>query len=105
MQRDGLTREFIRAYMPVAADWAGSSADENSAYAYYAPEVLFPWKNEVGEQIFPGGNTGIARFIVKAMIPEAMPGPNTWPACALARWTLPSLIAKVSRCGYGWVRR
>ena len=77
MQRDGLTREFIRAYMPVAADWAGSSADENSAYAYYAPEVLFPWKNEVGEQIFPGGNTGIARFIVKAMIPEAMPGPNT----------------------------
>ena len=54
MQRDGLTREFIRTYMPVAADWAGSSADENSAYAYYAPEVLFPWKNEVGEQIFPG---------------------------------------------------
>ena len=48
-----------------------------SAYANYAPEVLFPWKNEVGEQIFPGGNTGIARFIVKAMIPEAMPGPNT----------------------------
>ena len=85
MQRDGLTREFIRTYMPVAADWAGSSADENSAYANYAPEVLFPWKNEVGEQIFPGGNTGIARFIVKAMIPEAMPGPNTlagdvqWP--------------------------
>ena len=77
MQRDGLTREFIRTYMPAAADWAGSSADENSAYANYAPEVLFPWKNAVGEQIFPGGNTGIARFIVKAMIPEAMPGPNT----------------------------
>jgi spermidine dehydrogenase len=77
MERDGLTREFIRTYMPHAADWAGSSADENSAYANYAPEVLFPWKNEVGQQIFPGGNTGIARFIVKAMIPEAMPGPNT----------------------------
>ena len=77
MQRDGLTREFIRTYMPHAADWAGSSADENSAYANYAPEVLFPWKNEVGQQIFPGGNTGIARFIVKAMIPDAMPGPHT----------------------------
>jgi spermidine dehydrogenase len=77
MQRDGLTREFIRTYMPHAADWAGSSADENSAYANYAPEVLFPWKNEVGQQIFPGGNTGIARFIVKAMIPEALPGPPT----------------------------
>ena len=77
MQRDGLTREFIRTYLPHAADWAGSSADENSAYANYAPEVLFPWKNEVGQQIFPGGNTGIARFIVKAMIPEALPGPPT----------------------------
>jgi spermidine dehydrogenase len=77
MERDGLTREFIRTYMPNAADWAGSSADENSAYANYAPEVLFPWKNEVGPQIFPGGNTGIARFIVKAMIPAAMPGAPT----------------------------
>jgi spermidine dehydrogenase len=77
MERDGLTREFIREYMPHAADWAGSSADENSAYAAYAPELLFPWRNEVGPQIFPGGNTGIARFIVKAIIPEAMPGPKT----------------------------
>jgi spermidine dehydrogenase len=77
MERDGLTRDFIRTYMPDAADWAGSSADENSAYANYAPEVLFPWKNEVGQQIFPGGNTGVARFIVKAMIPAAMPGPAT----------------------------
>jgi spermidine dehydrogenase len=80
MQRDGLTREFIRTYMPHAADWAGSSADENSAYANYAPELLFPWKNEVGQQIFPGGNTGIARFIVKAMIPGSLPGPNTLAA-------------------------
>jgi spermidine dehydrogenase len=77
MQRDGLTREFIRAYMPNAADGAGASADEISAYANYAPEVLFPWNNAAGEQIFPGGNTGIARFIVKAMIPEALPGPTT----------------------------
>jgi spermidine dehydrogenase len=77
MERDGLTREFIREYMPNAADGAGSSADEISAYANYAPEVLFPWNNAAGEQIFPGGNTGIARLIVKAMIPEALPGPVT----------------------------
>ncbi len=85
MQRDGLTREFIRTYMPHAADWAGSSADENSAYANYAPELLFPWKNETGQQIFPGGNTGIARFIVKAMIPEAMPGPSTLAGMCLGK--------------------
>lgn len=77
MQRDGLSREFIREYMPNAADGAGSSADEISAYANYAPEVLFPWNNADGEQTFPGGNTGIARLIVKAMIPEALPGPAT----------------------------
>jgi spermidine dehydrogenase len=77
MQRDGLSREFIREYMPNAADGAGSSADEISAYANYAPEVLFPWNNADGEQIFPGGNTGIARLIVKAMVPEALPGPAT----------------------------
>jgi spermidine dehydrogenase len=77
MQRDGLSREFIRTYMPNAADGAGSSADEISAYANYAPEVLFPWNNAAGEQIFPGGNTGIARLIVKAMIPDALPGPGT----------------------------
>ena len=77
MQRDGLTREFIRSYMPNAADAAGASADEISAYADYAPELLFPWNNATGSQIFPGGNTGIARFIVKALVPEALPGPVT----------------------------
>lgn len=77
MQRNDLTREFIREYMPNAADGAGASADEISAYANYAPEVLFPWNNAAGGQIFPGGNTGIARMIVKAMIPEALPGPST----------------------------
>jgi spermidine dehydrogenase len=77
IERDGLTREFIREYMPNAADGAGSSADEISAYASYAPEVLFPWNNAAGEQIFPGGNTGIARLMVKAMISEALPGPAT----------------------------
>jgi spermidine dehydrogenase len=77
IQRDGLTREFIRSYMPDAADAAGASADEISAYANYAPEVLFPWNNAAGSQIFPGGNTGIARFMVRAMIPKALPGPAT----------------------------
>jgi len=77
IEKGGLTREFIRTYMPDAADAAGASADEISAYANYAPEVLFPWNNAAGSQIFPGGNTGIARLIVKAMIPEALPGPAT----------------------------
>lgn len=77
IEKYGLTRDFIRTYMPNAADAAGASADEISAYADYAPEVLFPWNNAAGSQTFPGGNTGIARFIVKAIIPEALPGPPT----------------------------
>ncbi len=75
MQRNGLSRETIRAYMPTAAGGAGASADEISAYADFAPDLLFPWDDSSGAQMFPGGNTGIARLLVKAMIPAALPGP------------------------------
>ncbi|AXC14146.1 hypothetical protein ACPOL_4884 [Acidisarcina polymorpha] len=76
MQRDGLSRGTIRTYMPYAANGAGASADEISAYADYAPDLLFPWDDSSGAQMFPGGNTGIARLLVKTMLPNALPGPT-----------------------------
>jgi len=76
IERAGLSRETLRAYMPDAASGAGASADEISAYADYAPDLLFPWDNSSGAQMFPGGNTGIARLIVKTMLPDALPGPS-----------------------------
>jgi spermidine dehydrogenase len=83
MQRRGLSREMIRTYMPYAASGAGASADEISAYTEYAPDLMFPWDDSHGAQMFPGGNTGIARFLVKTMLPDALPGPaGLGPMCA-----------------------
>ena len=77
IQRDGLTRETIRTYMPYASAGAGASADVISAVAEPAPDLMFPWDTKQGSQMFPGGNTGIARYQVKALIPDAIPGPLT----------------------------
>jgi spermidine dehydrogenase len=77
IRRDGLSRETIRTYMPYASSGAGASADVISAVADAAPDLMFPWDTKQGSQMFPGGNTGIARYQVKALIPDAIPGPLT----------------------------
>lgn len=77
IQRDGLSRETIRTYMPYASSGAGASADVISALADFIPDLQFPWDTKQGSQMFPGGNTGIARYQVKALIPDAIPGPLT----------------------------
>jgi len=77
MQRSGLRRETIRTWMPYAGSAAGASADAISAFADIAPDLMFPWDRGQGSQMFPGGNTGIARFQVKALVPDALPGPLT----------------------------
>jgi spermidine dehydrogenase len=56
-----------------------------SAYADYAADVLLPWKYDAGAQMFPGGNTGIARHILKKAVPGALPGPATLRGLAHAR--------------------
>ena len=48
-----------------------------SAYSDYAPDLLFPWEQQHGPQMFPGGNTGVARHVVKSLLPDALPGPAT----------------------------
>jgi spermidine dehydrogenase len=73
----GLSRNTIRTYMPHAASGAGASADAISALADFIPELAFPWDRKQGAQMFPGGNAGIARYQVKALIPDAIPGPLT----------------------------
>ena len=76
MRRFGLTREFIRRYLsPDLGGGSGLGADALSAYSDYAADVLHPYEKE-GEavQMFPGGNTTIARLLVKALIPGAMGG-------------------------------
>jgi spermidine dehydrogenase len=80
----GLSRETIRNYMPYAASGAGASADAISAYAEYAPDLLFPWREDEGSQMFPGGNTGIARLLVRALVPAALPGNASLASLCLA---------------------
>src|SRR5262249_2296106 len=59
--------------------------DALSGYADYAADVLLPWDYAKGSQMFPGGNAGVARHIVKSLIPEALPGPLDMVAVCRAK--------------------
>jgi spermidine dehydrogenase len=76
IQRFGLTREFIRTYLsPDLGGGSGLGADALSAFSEYAADLLHPYeKNGEAVQMFPGGNTTIARLIVKTLIPAAFAG-------------------------------
>ncbi|MBZ5592163.1 MAG: NAD(P)-binding protein [Acidobacteriia bacterium] len=78
MDTYGLSRETVRTFLsPVSGGGSGLGADALSAYAEYAADVLLPWDYGKGAQMFPGGNAGVARHIVKELIPDALPGPRT----------------------------
>jgi spermidine dehydrogenase len=79
IQRFGLSREFIRKYLsPDLGGGSGLGADALSAFSEYAADLLHPYEKQ-GEavQMFPGGNTTIARLIVKTLIPSAFAGEPT----------------------------
>ena len=66
MDAYGLSRETVRTYLsPISGGGSGLGADALSAYCEYAADVLLPWDYEKGAQMFPGGNTGMARHILK----------------------------------------
>jgi spermidine dehydrogenase len=76
MEKYGLSAETIRAYLsPIAGGGSGLGADVLSAYCDYAADVLLPWKYSEGAQMFPGGNAGVARLMLKTLIPDALDGP------------------------------
>jgi spermidine dehydrogenase len=81
MERFGLNRETVRTFLsPVEGGGAGLGPDALSAYSEYAFEMLHPLTGEGSrDQMFPGGNTTIARLIVKALIPGAIDGPGAGP--------------------------
>jgi spermidine dehydrogenase len=83
MERYGLSRETIRTFMtPGEGGGFGIGPDVLSAYCAYAFDALHSLDDspETGWQAFPGGNAGIARHIVKALIPGSIPGPRTLEA-------------------------
>jgi len=74
----GVSQEMIRRFLsPVEGGGAGLGPDALSAYCDYAPDLLHPFDDGSGEpavQMFPGGNTTIARLIVKTLIPSSIEG-------------------------------
>jgi len=80
MQRSGLSQETIRTFLsPVEGGGSGLGPDALSAYCDYAADLLHPLDDGSGEavQMFPGGNTTIARLMAKALIPGCIDGPAT----------------------------
>ena len=80
MERFGLSRETVRTFLsPVEGGGSGLGPDALSAYSDYAFEMLHPLPEDKGgsDQMFPGGNTTIARLLVKTLIPSAIAGPHS----------------------------
>jgi spermidine dehydrogenase len=83
MDEYGLSRETIRTLMtPGEGGGYGLGPDVLSAYCAYAFDELHCLDDspETGWQAFPGGNAGIARHIVKRLIPDSIAGPQTLEA-------------------------
>ena len=80
MARHGISRETVRTFLsPVEGGGYGLGPDVLSAYCNYAIETQFPGDgdDELGDQMFPDGNNGFARLMVKTLIPDAFAGTHT----------------------------
>jgi spermidine dehydrogenase len=80
MTRHNISRETVRNYLsPVEGGGYGLGPDALSAYCAYAIETEFPRDGDdtLGDQMFPDGNSGFARLMVKTLIPDAFAGPRT----------------------------
>src|SRR5580704_6258084 len=70
MEQFGLSQEFVRTFLsPVAGGGSGLGPDALSGYSEYAYETLHRLPDEP-DQMFPGGNTTIARLLVKSLLPD-----------------------------------
>ena len=78
MERYGLSKETIQTFMADEGGGFGTGPDVLSAYCIYAFDV----DRSMDEPAlsFPGGNDGIARHIVKTLIPDSIPGASTLEA-------------------------
>src|SRR5580658_8733683 len=74
METYSISRETVRTFLsPDEGGGYGLGPDALSGYTAYAFDELGPIPEE-GTQMFPDGNSGIARLIVKALIPESIAG-------------------------------
>ncbi len=98
MRQFGLSRDFIRTFLsPDLGGGSGLGADALSAYCDYAADLLHPYE-ERGEavQMFPGGNTTIARLMAKSLISLSISGEATVEGVTRGSVNFPALDAKDS---------
>ncbi|HUC30126.1 MAG TPA: FAD/NAD(P)-binding protein [Candidatus Acidoferrum sp.] len=85
IERHGIRRETIREFLsPIEGGGYGLGPDALSGYTAYAADMLHPLdiSDETGQQMFPDGNGGLARLIVKTLIPESIAGePSLQDVC------------------------
>ena len=99
MARHQISRETVRTFLsPVEGGGYGLGPDVLSAYCNYAIETQFPGDgdSQLGDQMFPDGNSGFARLMVKTLIPEAFAGPRTVDAV----WQNRVRFAELDRAGH-----
>ena len=83
MARHQISRETVRTFLsPIEGGGYGLGPDVLSAYCAYAIETQYPGDGDdsLGDQMFPDGNTGFARLMVKTLIPDAIAGPRSLDA-------------------------
>ncbi len=98
MSRYNISRDTVRRFLsPVEGGGYGLGPDVLSAYCNYAIENQFPEDGDdaLGDQMFPDGNGGFARLMVKTLIPDAFAGPHTVDAV----WQNPVNFAALDRRG------
>lgn len=77
MKKYRISRETVRTFLtPDEGGGFGLGPDALSGYTAYAFDALGPFLDEEN-QMFPDGNSGIARLIVKTLIPEAIAGEHS----------------------------
>jgi spermidine dehydrogenase len=93
----GVGREAIRLFDHGRADGMGLGPDALSAYAAQNPRetASIDDSDETGIQMFPGGNSGMIRLMVKTLVPDAIDGPRSMENV----WKNPVNFAALDRAG------
>ncbi|HLV88618.1 MAG TPA: FAD/NAD(P)-binding protein [Candidatus Sulfotelmatobacter sp.] len=73
MERHSISRDTVRTFLSDEGGGYGLGPDALSGYTAYAFNELGPIPEEE-THMFPDGNSGIARLIVKTLIPESIGG-------------------------------
>jgi spermidine dehydrogenase len=89
METYGLSGETIDTFMADEGSGFGAGPDGVSAYCMYAFDAERPLNDQTHS--FPGGNAGVARQMVKTLLPQSISGPRTLAAVCRNKINFPVL--------------